>query len=152
MPTLGFLPVQLFRLNASHRLLCLQHLTLRDGLRIAPYAITSRPRVVHGFLRAQHFKLRTGHRLLCVRRLALRSNCGLLHSSLCALQCQRIAPSTSLRVLRRIRSTPHSTLIAPPRTPITRHTTLRPISRVLLAPHAPISSRMLTADCSVLNT
>jgi hypothetical protein len=67
-------------LRAACRLLCICRLTLRDGLQIALYATTSRPRVVHGLLRAQHFKLRTEHRFLCVRRLAFCSVCGSLRS------------------------------------------------------------------------
>ena len=39
-------------------LLRARYLTLRAGLRIAPYANTLRPCVAHGLLRAQHFKLR----------------------------------------------------------------------------------------------
>jgi hypothetical protein len=67
-------------LRAACGLLRICRLTLRDGLQIALYATTSRPRVVHGLLRAQHFKLRTGHRFLCVRRLAFCSVCGSLRS------------------------------------------------------------------------
>jgi len=90
----GLLLSLLFPLCARHELLRVERLTFRDGLRIAPYAITSRPRVVHGFLRAQHFKLRTGHRLLCVRRLALRSKRGLLRSL-------HFAPRAASELLRR---------------------------------------------------
>jgi len=53
-------------------------LTLRAGLRIAPYSNPSRPRGAHGSLRVRHFKLRTGHKLLCARCLARSSDCRLL--------------------------------------------------------------------------
>jgi len=91
-------------------------LMLRDGLRIAPYADTSHPRVDHEFLRVRHFKLRTVHRLLCARRLALVSDCGLLRSPhLAPWCCPRIAPCTTLEVLRLTRLAPLSTLITPHR-------------------------------------
>jgi len=114
----------LFPPDAGGRLLCLQHLTLRDGLRIAPYAITSRPRVVHGFLRAQHFKLRTGHRLLCVRRLALYSNCGSLRSP-------NFAPCAACGLLRRqhLEFCVESVVLRP------RHLSLRPVRRLLGVRH-----------------
>jgi len=118
------LPGQLLP-RVACRLLCIRHLTFRDGLRIAPYATTSRPRVVHGLLRAQHFKLRTEDRSLDLRRLAFCSDHGLLHSLRCAPRvAHRLLCAQHFRALHRLRSTPASTLIAPPRLPITRRTTL----------------------------
>jgi len=38
----------------TRRLLHVSHLAFHDGLRIAPYSDTSRPRVVYGLLRARH--------------------------------------------------------------------------------------------------
>jgi len=75
---LGLLLARPFLPCTAHELLRARPLTLDDGLRIAPYAITWRPCLVHGFLRAQRFKLRTGHRLLCVRHLTLCAGCRLL--------------------------------------------------------------------------
>jgi hypothetical protein len=112
-------------LCASSRLLRLWRLTIRDGLRIAPYATTSRPRVVHGLLRAQHFKLRTEYRLLDVRRLTFHSDRELLRSLCFASRVARgLLRVQHFRVLHRLRSTPASTLITPPRLSITRLTTL----------------------------
>jgi hypothetical protein len=116
-------------------------LMLRDGLRIAPYADTSHPCVDHGSLRVQHFKLRPVHRLLCARRLAPGSNRGLLRclhrASWC---CPRIAPCTTLGVLRLTRLAPHSTLITPLRIWITPYPTLDTLLRLRIAPHSSLSA------------
>jgi hypothetical protein len=105
-------PPGLLRLNRS----CFGRLTLRDGLRIAPYADTLHPRIDHGFLRARHFKLRPVHRLLCARRLALASDCrSLRFPFLAPWCCPRIAPCTTLGVLHPVRLAPRWTLITPHR-------------------------------------
>jgi len=124
----GLLLNWLFPLCAVRESLRVRHLTLRDGLRIAPYAITSRPRAVHGFLRAQHFKLRTGHRLLCVRRLALSSKRGLLRSL-------HFAPRAASGLLRR----QHLEFCTEFVVLRIRHLSLRPVHRLLCVRHLALS-------------
>jgi len=116
-------------------------LTLRDGLRIAPYADTLRPCVDHGFLRAQHFKLRTVHRLLCARCLTLKSACGLLRPlPLAPLCCLRIAPPSTLGVLRLTWLAPRLALIAPHRSWITPTSTLGTLLSLRIAPRSSLSA------------
>jgi len=122
-------------LCAAPRSLRDERLAFRDGLRIAPYAITSRPRVEHGLLRAQHFKLRTVHKLLCVRRLALDSVRGLLRSP-----C--FAPGVARGLLRdradgSVVNT--SELCVESVVLRLRHLSLRPVSRLLDLRHLTLS-------------
>jgi len=121
-------------LHASSGLLRLWRLTLYDGLRIAPYAITSRPCVVHGLLRAQHFKLRTGHRLLGVRHLNPGSNCRSLHS--CYL-----ASGAARGLLRR----QHLEFCIESVVLRIRHLSLRPVRRLLRIRHL---EQMLRLACA----
>jgi hypothetical protein len=145
--------VRFLPLCAACGLLRICRLTLRDGLQIALYATTLRPRVVHGLLRAQHFKLRTGHRLLCVRRLAVCAACGLLRS-----------PHSAPCVARGLLRAQHLEFCAAPVVLRARHLSLRPVHRLLcvrhltlrfslrIAPPASVIAPVLIADCSVLNT
>jgi hypothetical protein len=136
-------------LCAACRLLCICRLTLRDGLRIAPYATTLRPCVVHGLLRAQHFKLRTGHRLLGVRRLTL-----------CAVRGSLRSPHSASYVGRGLLRAQHLEFCAAPVVLRARHLSLRPVRRLLcvrhlapkfslrLSPHASLTHPC--ADCGLL--
>jgi len=128
-------------------------LTLREGLRIAPYADTLRPRVAHGLLRAQHFKLRTGHRLLCARHLTVRSENG-------SLRNPRSAPCVERGLLR----AQHLEFCTGPGLLLVRHLSLRTVHRLLcvrrlplicclrISPHSSLSGLVLIADYSVFNT
>jgi hypothetical protein len=113
----GLLRSWLFPLCTAQGLLLARRLTLRDGLRIAPYADTSRPCIVHGLLRAQYFKLRTAHRLLCVRRLhfvpiadcsALLTPCPVLLADCSVLNTWSFAPRPDCSVLDTYHSAPYS--------------------------------------------
>jgi len=149
----GLLHSLFFPPCASHGLLRVRRLMLRDGLRIAPYADTLHPCVAHGLLRAQHFKLRTGHRLLCARHLTLRSARGYrraLHFAPCAGHgCLRAQPLEFCVVPGVHRTRPLSLRPVPGLLRV-RHLAL--ICFLRIAPHSSLSAPVLVADCSVLNT
>jgi hypothetical protein len=132
----GLLLDWLFPPCTSRESLHSRRLTLRDGLRIAPYATTSRPCAVHGLLRAQRFKLRTGHRLLCVRRLRLCSNCGLL-------RLPHLAPC----VLRELLREKHLEFCAESVVLRIRHLSLRPVHRLLGLRHLDLPPHTACAGC-----
>jgi hypothetical protein len=152
-PAHGLLRARLFPLCPAHGLLRARSLTLREGLRIAPYADTLRPRVAHGLLRAQHFKLRAGHRLLCTRHLTPRSDHGYLR-----------APHSAPCVDRGCLRAQHLEFRAGPGLLLARHLSLRTVHGLLcvrrlplicclrITPHSSLSGLVLIADCSVLNT
>jgi len=80
---LGFLLARRLAPCTVHGLLRSRYLTLRAGLRIAPYSNTSRPCDAHGLLRARHFSSAPPQIALCS---TLDARCG-----------SRISPLTSLR-------------------------------------------------------
>jgi hypothetical protein len=99
-------------------------------------------RADHRLLHAQHFEFRTGHGLLHVRHLAFSSDRGYLrdpHFAPCAARgCLRVQ---HLEALPQARSTPHLTLIAPPRTWIAPCTTLGSLFHLRISPHPSLSAR-----------
>jgi len=127
--TLDCSSARLLPLCAACRSLHICRLTLRDGLRIAPYATTSRPCTVHGLLRARHFKLRTGHRLLCVRRLTPCAVCRLLCS-----------PYSAPGVDRGLLRVQHLEFCVAPVVLRARHLSLRPVRRLLCVRHLALTS------------